>query len=239
MERHAFELLNAMERSWWYRARARAIRVSLQKASAPRTGDVLDFGAGFGGMFETLSRFGNRVYAFEPDKEADTAARKRGYASVFSNDNEALVSNRYHLIGAFDVVEHIADDHAFLVRAHASLTSGGLIAITVPAFPFLWSIHDVNHHHFRRYTKSTMQLALERAGFTVVNTSYWNASLFIPAALMRLLGRSGESSLGLPRIIDNLFFFVLSVEMLIMRVMSLPFGTGLVVVAQKINRPVE
>lgn len=233
MERKAFELLNQMERSWWYRARARVSRTALERAHVLRVADVLDFGAGFGGMYESLRQSGERIYAFEPDKEADAAARKRGYADVFPTEEAALTANTYDLIGAFDVVEHIENDHAFLRHAFASLKPGGHIVITVPAFPFLWSIHDVNHHHYRRYTKASMTAALETSGFEVVYKSYWNMCLSIPAGLMRLLGRSGEGALALPYWLDTIFYTVLSIENVLMKFTSLPFGTSLVVVARK------
>lgn len=233
MERKAFELLNQMERSWWYRARARVSRTALVRSGISHVADVLDFGAGFGGMYDSLKQTGERIFAFEPDTEADTAARKRGYADVFSSEESALKAITYDLIAAFDVVEHIENDHAFLRHAFTSLKPGGHIVITVPAFPFLWSIHDVNHHHYRRYTSASMSAALQTSGFDVVYSSYWNMCLFVPAALMRLLGRSGDSALGLPYILDSIFYFVLTIENTLMRLTPLPFGTGLVVIASK------
>ncbi len=233
MERKAFELLNQMERSWWYRARARVVATALGRVGVQRVSTVLDFGAGFGGMYPSLKEFGDHIDAFEPDAEADTAARKRGYRNVFSAESDALVPLSYDLIGAFDVVEHIEQDLAFLKRAHVALKPGGYIAITVPAFPFLWSTHDVNHHHFRRYTKASMTTVLNGAGFEVIYKSYWNMFLSVPAGLMRLLGRTGEGALAMPYWLDTIFYMVLTIEDVLMRLLPLPFGTGLVVIARK------
>ena len=232
MDRTAFELLRNMEKSWWYRGRARVVHAALVLAHAKKVPDVLDFGAGFGGMRDELARVGQNVYAFEPDAEAQSAARKRGYKEVFSDENIAM-GRKYDAIGLFDVVEHIERDKEFLIRANAALRDEGILAITVPAFQFLWSVHDVNHHHFRRYTKQTLRKVLEDAGFVVEYCSYWNMTLFVPAAIMRLLGSSGESSLSMPRWLDSIFFALVRIETLIMRAFSLPFGTGLVCVAKK------
>lgn len=232
MERKAFELLSDMEKSWWYRGRAATVRTALAQCGAGRVNDVLDFGAGYGGMYENLSQTGRRVYAYEPDGEAKSAAKKHGYAHVFSAENEAL-ARTYDLIGLFDVVEHIEHDYEFLIKAHGALTKDGRLAITVPAFQFLWSVHDINHHHFRRYTKKSIRSVLERAGFEVEHISYWNMILFAPAALMRLIGKSGESALSLPRWLDAIFFAIIQTELLFMRWFSLPFGTSLVVIARK------
>ena len=221
-----------MEHSWWYRGRAAAVGAALKRVGVSEESEILDLGCGFGGMYETLARFGKHVSAYEPDNEARDGAKKRGYTEVFSSEGEAL-AHTCDLIGLFDVVEHIEDDRAFLARLHAALKDEGRVAITVPAFQFLWSVHDVNHHHFRRYTATSMRSALESAGFRIEYTSYWNMILFFPAALMRLLGRTGEDALSLPQWIDKLFLFIVKLENPCIRILSLPFGTGLVVVARK------
>ena len=183
-------------------------------------------------MHDELSRIASQVYAFEPHEEAKRAAEKRGYARVFSSESEAL-GRKYNLIGLFDVVEHIEHDREFLMRAHSSLQSGGRLAITVPAFQFLWGVHDINHHHFRRYTKTSMHNILRQAGFNVEYSSYWNMTLFIPAAFMRLIGKSGEGALSMPRWLDAIFFAIIKIESLLMRWFPLPFGTSLVIIARK------
>lgn len=221
-----------MEKSWWYRGRAAAVHAALAHCGANKAEDVLDFGAGYGGMQEELSMLGKNIYAFEPDEAARTAAKNRGYVEVFSVEGEAL-GREYDMIGLFDVVEHIEHDYDFLVKAYGALTKGGRLAITVPAFQFLWSVHDTNHHHFRRYTKTSMRSVLDRAGFEVEHMSYWNMVLFIPAALMRLLGRSGDSALKMPRLLDAIFFAIVKAESLLMRFVPLPVGVSLVVIARK------
>ena len=232
MERKAFELLSGMEKSWWYRGRAAAVRAALAHCGANRATDVLDFGAGYGGMHDELLKLGKNIYAFEPDAEAQKAAKKRGYAQVFSSESEAL-GRSYDLIGLFDVVEHIERDYEFLTKAHGALCAEGRLLITVPAFQFLWSTHDTQHHHFRRYTGASMRGVLDRAGFDAEYMSYWNMTLFVPAALMRLLGRSGESALKMPRWLDAIFFAIVKAESLLIRLTPLPFGVSLVVIARK------
>ena len=232
MERKAFELLSGMEKSWWYRGRAAAVRAALAHCGANRATDVLDFGAGYGGMHDELLKLGKNIYAFEPDAEAQKAAKKRGYAQVFSSESEAL-GRSYDLIGLFDVVEHIEHDYEFLTKAHGALREGGRLAITVPAFQFLWSVHDINHHHFRRYTRVSMREVLHKAGFAVEYASYWNMALFIPAAMVRLLGQSGDSALAMPHWLDAIFFAIIKIESLLIRFVPLPFGISLVVIARK------
>ena len=232
MERKAFQLLSDMERSWWYRGRARVVKEALRRTSAPLFSDLLDFGAGYGGMYGALSEIAEHVYAFEPDSEASAAARRRGYAAVAASESEAF-ARRYDAFGLFDVLEHIRDDGEFLIRAQGALRENGRIMINVPAFPFLWSQHDVDHHHFRRYTRRSMRSVLESAGFTVEYMSYWNMILFIPAVTMRLLGGAGDGALAMPRLLDSALYGIVRIESCLIRFFALPFGTSLVVIARK------
>jgi hypothetical protein len=162
-------------------------------------------------MYSVLHTHFSRVSAFEPEFSASSALHARGYAVVYSSEEEAF-NTPVVCIGAFDVVEHIGDDRAFLTKAHRALVPGGTLVITVPAFMFLWGPHDVNHHHFRRYRRDTLKKLLAECGFELPYASYWNCMLFIPAAVLRLLGQTGESGLTLPRALDALFFAVVYVE---------------------------
>jgi SAM-dependent methyltransferase len=231
MERVAFNLLRNMERSWWYRARTVAVSRALLR-SQKKAEHVLDFGAGWGGMHDAISKEGVQVYAFEPDSLAREECEKRGYAAVYATETEAF-SQTYDAIYLLDVLEHIEDDRAFLARARNALNPGGVLVISVPAFQFLWSVHDVEHQHFRRYTTALLRERFSEAGYMTRFTSYWNMLLFIPAVLARKLGKSGESSLSLPPVIDAVFFFVVWLETLLMYGIPLPFGTGIVAVAER------
>ncbi len=230
MKRTAFTLLGNMEKTWWYRGRSAAVRTALSSLPrAPKT--ILDFGAGFGGMYDVLSKGEVDVYGFEPDEEARTAAVHRGYAGTYANETEAF-SRTYDAICLFDVLEHLEDDAGFLERAKKALAPGGVMLITVPALPFLWSVHDVEHHHFRRYTSGSLQKLFRNAGYQPTFVSYWNMLLFFPAAFIRLLGKTGESGLTLPFPLEQIFYGIVRSEAAGMKYIRLPFGTGLVFVAK-------
>ena len=56
------------------------------------------------------------------------------------------------LVLAMDVIEHVEDDAA-LISAYCDLAPRGTrFIISVPAFNFLWSAHDIFLEHHRRYT---------------------------------------------------------------------------------------
>lgn len=61
----------------------------------------------------------------------------------------------------FDVVERVADDVGFLRETVRALRPGGMLFLTVPAYPWLWSHEDEVAGHHRRYTAAKMRTALE------------------------------------------------------------------------------
>lgn len=232
MRREAFTLLHKAEHSWWYRGRARIISKVLGKHIFEGNGSILDFGSGFGGMAPLLSRFGE-AYAFEPDVEARSFSEKHEYKKVYATSDEALGVNKYSLIALFDVIEHIEDDAIFLSRLRDNLEDGGGVIVTVPAYQWLWSAHDIAHHHFRRYSKKQINVLIEKNGFNVTYINYWNMFLSFPASIVRLLGFSGEGSLNMNPFLDRLFYFLIFLESLSIPMLSLPFGTGIVIFAEK------
>lgn len=226
------ELLHEGEHSWWYRGRAAVVSSVLKGLNVGHIERSLDFGAGYGGMFDTLKQFSSSVEAFEPDPIAQEALRARAYSKVYDSPEEAL-AKPFDLVALFDVVEHIEDDRGFLTALRHSLNTGGRVAITVPAYQWLWSEHDVDNHHFRRYTKSSILKVLTDAGYHIEYAGYWNVLLFVPAAITRLFGKSGGGALLFPPFIDTLLFIVVRIEVILMRICPLPFGLSVCVVAKK------
>ncbi|MDE1925255.1 MAG: class I SAM-dependent methyltransferase [Patescibacteria group bacterium] len=232
MERSAFEHLLKTENQWWNRGRAYAVCMALSRAAVTHYAKTLDYGAGFGAMYGTLKPVSGELDAFEIDDEACAGLSQRGYAHVYMSESETY-HHRYDLVAFFDVLEHLEDDAATLARTREALTQEGRIVLTVPAMPFLWSGHDVEHHHFRRYTARSLRSLLEQEGFEIEYLRYWNVALFIPAAVMRPLGASGDASFTSSRLIDSLLYALIVVETWIVRFVPLPFGISLVAVAHK------
>jgi SAM-dependent methyltransferase len=73
-----------------------------------------------------------------------------------------------------NVLEHIAEDQAFLGDAHAALTPGGTLLLLVPALPGIYGSLDQAFGHYRRYTKTSLASKLHVAGFGIVRLAYVN-----------------------------------------------------------------
>lgn len=237
MEVKAFDLLREAEDSWWYRARgqlvSRLYKKYLPVRKTSRPAQILDVGAGWGGMFEVLHQFGD-ISAYEPYAPAAEGCRDKGYVQMeVALDRFEKQGTRFDAAGAFDVLEHVEDDADLVRRVSALLPSGGLFVATVPAFQFLWSKHDVTHKHFRRYSRRQAIELFQENGFEVVYASYWNFLLFPLALIVRLLGFTGESSLKSGGLKDTVLGMIAGVEIGLMPPLRVPWGTGIAITGRK------
>jgi SAM-dependent methyltransferase len=108
-----------------------------------------------------------------------------------------FADDSFDLAVSLDVVEHLEDDVAALRELRRVVAPGGRLLVTVPAYQWLWSRHDVLNHHHRRYSKTTLVSAAEQAGWHCERTTHFN-SLLLPLAVgMRALeffSRNGNGS---------------------------------------------
>jgi SAM-dependent methyltransferase len=109
------------------------------------------------------------------------------------NLDEYPGDERFDIITLLDVIEHIDDDLAVLKQAYARLNNEGHVLITVPAYQWLWSSHDVVNHHKRRYTRQQLRTVVTDAGFQVDHVTYFNTLLFPVALLRRVFARATDT----------------------------------------------
>lgn len=228
------------DKYWWFVARNKIVFDLTNKLTSLKDGDfVLDFGCGTGGFAKQLSKK-FKVIGIDPSPIAIEYCKKRGLELVFQSGIEDFNPEIYPIKGIFalDVIEHIEDDIGTLKRLYEILPEDGWLIVTVPAYQWLWSYHDVMHMHMRRYNKPQLQKILEKAGFKVPFISYFNFFLFIPALIKRLISRNNNSSQVepvdfVPEIINKIFTRVFSFEGKILPLCKFPFGLSLITFAKK------
>jgi len=247
------EMYRYAERHWWFRGRRRIVFSLLDRRfpgpTLPAGGEgegggrrVLDLGCGVGTNLAALARYGE-VWGADVSPHA-LAYSRRGFTGRL---DEVEIPGRvpypdasFDLIVMFDVLEHIQDDAVVAGRVHGLLKPGGLLALTVPALRWLWSQHDVEHQHFRRYHRPELRRLLETAGFRILKLSYLNTFLFPAMAGARLcLPARAYSAKNLKagagraaRILEAIY----ASERHLLRWVSLPIGGSLVALAQRPER---
>jgi SAM-dependent methyltransferase len=107
-----------------------------------------------------------------------------------------FASGSFDVVSAFDVVEHCAPEDRAVAELRRVLVPGGRLLVSVPAYQWAWSDHDVENGHHRRYTRRRAVAAVERAGLVVERATYGFAAVFPFFATERLLRRVGQAVRG-------------------------------------------
>jgi SAM-dependent methyltransferase len=237
MERIVYDRMAELDsRHWWYRARREVLaRLIERKVRPPEGAAILEIGCGTGHNLAMLGRYG-RVEALELDPAARAVAAQRIGREVGSTrlpELDGVPERHFDLIALLDVLEHVEDDRAALVSIARRLKPGGALLLTVPAFPWMWSAHDVVNHHHRRYTKKSLRAAIADAGLRADFMGWFNSILFPAAAGARLVGRltgNKESDDKLPpRPVNAVFETLFGLERHLIG--RLPFSPGVSIAA--------
>jgi SAM-dependent methyltransferase len=205
MERVVYRQMAELDqRHWWYRARRDVIAALIRRrVRPPANAHILEIGCGTGHNLAMLGAFGH-VDALELDEEMRGFAEQRLGRSVMSAplpEMAGVPDRSYDLIGAFDVIEHIDDDHASVASIAAKLKPGGKFVMTVPAHQWMWSAHDVVNHHKRRYSKAGLRALIESSPLRLEAIGYFNSLLFPAAVAERLASKArgkDDADLTLP-----------------------------------------
>jgi SAM-dependent methyltransferase len=225
---------------WWFVSRRELVVDLVKQVQINEAPLILDVGCGTGATACALGALG-RVVAVDFSMAALQACRRRGLAHLVRSRAELipLSSESADVIVATDVLEHLDDDHGALREFHRLLKPGGHAVITVPAYQFLWSEHDLALMHKRRYTPRQLGERTSRAGFRQVNLGYALFLLF-PLALGRLVRRpqvTGQVPVALVKSVPNWLNSTLiglqRFEMVLSRRIALPWGLSVVSVVQK------
>ena len=240
MERATYDRMAEIDQDhWWFVARRRIIATLIEKqADLPTGARILEMGCGTGSNLALLQRYGT-VDAVEPDDPARALAAKRSGIAVKGGllpDGVALDDGAYNLIAMLDVLEHIPGDREALAALRPKLAPCGRMLVTVPAMPWLWSAHDVAHHHQRRYTAKSLRAVFEGTGFRVRHLTHFNTLLFPPIVAARAIGRltgheSGDDAMP-SRPVNALLRGLFASERYWVGRGSLPFGVSLGIVAE-------
>jgi SAM-dependent methyltransferase len=244
MEIAEYRRLREQEQGYWWHVGKRALISAMLRWGVPPDANRrgLDIGCGAGGNLPHLAAYG-RFFGTEVTAELYGPGMELPERPVVLARGEALpfADGSLSICTFFDVLEHVEREDDLLGEVHRVLRPGGWVFLSVPAYPFLWSEHDVSLHHFRRYVRTTLVAALRRNRFTLVRATYAFASTFPGVAAVRLLKRAfarpggppQTSYVTTPEPLNSLLIRVLELEAKWLAWGDLPFGTSLFALARK------
>ena len=155
--------------------------------------DVLEIGCGQGSLGARLAQR-YRYLGVEPDRASWEVARRRiraaGHGEIRNITVEELDTERFDLVCAFEVLEHIEDDAAALRQWAARLRARGWLLLSVPALQRRYGPFDELVGHFRRYDPPVMAALLAECGFGEIEIRQYGFPLaYLLEAARNAIGR--------------------------------------------------
>ena len=241
MERNVYiRQYNQNKNHWWFEGRKLVLSTILKKYSNNKK-IILDYGCGVGINLGMLSKFGKVFYYDKSRLAINYVKKKYSNKNFFVNINKLYkYKNKFDLIVATDVIEHIKNDKREIIKISHLLKKNGYILVTVPAFQSLYSSKDKSLKHYRRYNKETLRKLLNK-NFHEIKFTYFNFILFLPIAILIIFFKiikikfinSVEKKPNF--LINKLAFLLFAFECFFINKIKFPFGISLLFFGKKIN----
>lgn len=226
--------------NFWFRSRNAFITHALA-TYFPHMANYMEIGCGTGFVlsgvadtFPTTRLCGSEIFC----AGLEYAQKRVPRARFMQVDARKLpFTAEFDVIGAYDVIEHIAEDERVLSEIRRALLPEGGLVLTVPQHPWLWSQADTYACHVRRYTANELHAKVERAGFEILRSTSF-VSLLLPAMVAARRRKhktfDPQKELMLPRVVDKVFEATLRVELALVKAkLTLPIGGSRLLVARK------
>jgi SAM-dependent methyltransferase len=238
------ELATLEDANFWFRARNALVLWAIRKFCA-NFESFLEIGcgtafvlSGVASAYPKARLCGSEIFVAGLGFAAD---RLPSAEFVQMDAREIPFREEFDVVGAFDVVEHIAEDERVLSQMHAALKPGGCILLTVPQHPWLWSEADEYACHVRRYRAADLHRKIEDAGFGIIRSTSF-VTVLLPAMMAsRLARKKGQgrdfnprAEFDIPSRLNSALERALAIERGLIRAgLSLPVGGSRLVVARK------
>jgi SAM-dependent methyltransferase len=240
-----FAELAALEAAnFWFKARNRLISWALRRYR-PAMGSFLEVGCGTGFVLSGIATEHGRAALSGSEifiAGLPHAAARVPAAQFMQMDARRIpFREEFDVVGAFDVLEHIEEDEQVMAQLHQALRSDGVLLVTVPQHPWLWSAADDYACHVRRYSSGEIEEKLMRNGFRIERSTSF-VSLLLPAMLLsRLQSKKVDerydplAELRLPGALNSLFYGLMCIEQWLIQLgINLPIGGSRLIVARKV-----
>lgn len=176
------------KKHWYYKHKAIMLK-TFYKRFKKKTDTLIDIGAGSGFFCETFSNEFNfkKSICVDPFYSKDQVGTHDGlkFQKLIPNFSGDL----YLLI---DVLEHVIEPELLLKQVKKYANQDSLFIMSVPAFHFLWSNHDVYLEHVKRYSLAEIENIIKDCGFKILYSRYIFAPIFPLVYLKRKLLKSSH-----------------------------------------------
>jgi SAM-dependent methyltransferase len=246
MRQNEYDVMASLEDDhWWYRGlRTLTVDHLSRGRGMGAAWRIVDVGCGTGGCYRAIQRrfLADTYVGIDLEPKALGYCRQRGVRALIRAAAHSIPirPESADVIMCLDVLCYASTcPEAAIHQFYEALRPGGVLILNLPAFDILRGEHDIAVGIYRRFRRVEARSLLERAGFTLVTSTYWNITLFLPMLIWRWLSRSNgarEATSDVarsPSWLNPALSALLWVEVRVTRWISLPLGSSVFLVAQK------
>ena len=160
----------------------------------PRSGEVLDYGAGDGDLVQMMCERGLKVSAYEPsEKRSETLRNRLQKYTDFLGTIKPETKKCFDVVIAAEIIEHVLDEQIdiCLRRIHSFVRPGGLLIVTAPnnedldlGMAYCPVSNTLFHRwqHVRSFTDRSLADLVSQYGFEEIASHHveFNDALFVP-----------------------------------------------------------
>jgi SAM-dependent methyltransferase len=236
------DLAKFENKSFWFKSRNKLITWALKRFNG-KSNNFLEVGCGTGFVLKGISRAFPSIHLVGTEihrKGLDYAIDRVPKGDFMQMDaRQTPFYEEFDSIGAFDVLEHIKEDELVVRELYSALKPGGILLISVPQHPFLWSAADEYACHVRRYNNDNIVGIVKRSGFHILKNTSFVFILFPLMYLSRINNRNCKdynpsNEFRINRFINYIFYLVLIFEIFCIKIgISFPLGGSRFIIAKK------
>lgn len=145
-------------------------------------GKMIDIGCAMGFFIDEASKRGWQVEGMDVSHFAVEYVKERFGHNVYqgSLDTLELEEGAYDLVTMYDVIEHVPDPKAYMMRVASLLRSGGIFELATPDVDSIpakltgkrWIGYKLSEEHVYYFSVNTLRQMLDYAGFDVVHVRH-------------------------------------------------------------------
>ena len=202
---------------WWYKSKRNYLKFIINQHDFSKPLKILEIGPGKGNNIGLLNSYGE-VSVLEIEKEFIQHLDNKKFIDkekIFSSFEQLINKYKFDLIVLLDVLEHIEDTQEFLSNINKILKDDGRVIFAVPAYQTLWSKHDEDLNHIKRYNWKLVKSEIYH--FFDLEKRYAMNYLLLPIRFLQLKLFNSPSTLDdTSKTLNSILYFFAFIEKILL-----------------------